>query len=118
MNIEAYQAILDSVKHPIVFVDNDHIIRFMNRAAKVRYYERRGYAELIGKSILDCHNPVSINQIMQAYKRLENGEDEVRLHLDKDREKATVFVGVRDDNGRLLGYYERSERTNAQKSNQ
>ena len=116
MKREAYQAILDSVKHPIVFVDNDHIIRFMNRAAKVRYYENRGYSELIGKSLLDCHNPVSINQIMLAYQRLRNGEGEVRLYLDKDQEKATVFVGVRDDNGRLLGYYERSERTNAQKS--
>ena len=64
---------------------------------------------MIGKSILDCHNPVSINKIMQAYKKLQNGEGEVRLNLDKDQEKAkTVFVGVRDDNGRLLGYYERS----------
>ena len=36
MNIETYQTILNSVKHPIVFVDNDHIIRCMNRAAKVQ----------------------------------------------------------------------------------
>jgi hypothetical protein len=38
MNIAGYQAILDSAKHPSVFVDNDHIIRFMNRAAKIRNY--------------------------------------------------------------------------------
>jgi PAS domain S-box-containing protein len=113
MDTEIYQAILDSVKHPIVFVDNNHIICYLNRAASVRYYEKRGYSELIGKSIFDCHNPISINKIQQVHKRLQDGEIEVRLRLNKDQEKVTVFVGVRDSNGRLLGYYERSERGNA-----
>ena len=113
MNAAIYQAILDSVKHPIVFVDNDHIIRYLNRAAKVRYYEKRGYSELLGKSIFDCHNPVSVHQILQVHKRLQDGQIEVRLRLNKDQERVTtVFVGVRDGNGRLLGYFERSEREN------
>ena len=115
MDLENYQAILDSVKHPIVFVDNDHVIRYLNRAAKVRYYEKRGYSDLIGKSLLDCHNPVSANQITQAHERLQKGEGEVYLRRDKNQEKATVIVGVRDGSGLLLGYYERSERQNIQK---
>ncbi|MCX5817136.1 MAG: PAS domain-containing protein [Proteobacteria bacterium] len=112
MNIEIYQAILDSIKHPIVFVDNDHIVRYLNRAAKVRYYEKRGYSELIGKSIFDCHNPASVNQIRQIHKRLQEGEDEIFLKINKDQEKVIV-VGVRDCDGRLLGYYERFENKNA-----
>jgi PAS domain S-box-containing protein len=115
MDSENYQAILDSVKHPIVFVDNDHIIRYLNRAAKVRYYEKRGYSDLIGKSILDCHNSTSANQITQAHERLRKGESEVYLRLDNYQEKATVIVGVRDGSGVLLGYYERTERQNIQK---
>ena len=110
MNAEIYQAILDSIKHPVVFVDNDHIVRYLNRAAKVRYYEKRGYADLIGKSIFDCHNPTSVNHIKQTHKRLQDGEDEVRLRLNKDQKKVTVVVGVRGDDGRLFGYYERFEK--------
>jgi len=112
MNTEIYQAILDSVKYPIVFIDNDNIIRYLNRSAKVRYYEKRGYSDLIGKSILDCHNPISANQITEAHERLQKGENEVYLELDKNQEKVTVIVGIRDVGGILLGYYARSERQN------
>jgi PAS domain S-box-containing protein len=112
MNQDTYQAILDSVKNPIVFVDNDHIIRYLNRSAKVRYYEKRGYSDLIGKSILDCHNSTSANQITEAHERLQKGENEVYLEPDKNQEKVTVIVGIRDVGGILLGYYARSERQN------
>ena len=46
--------ILDSVPYRIVFVDTDHIIRYMNREAKHHYYTVRGYGDLIGKSIFEC----------------------------------------------------------------
>ena len=110
MNQDTYQAILDSVKNPIVFVDNDHIIRYLNRSAKVRYYEKRGYSDLIGKSLFDCHNSTSADQITEAHERLQKGEKEVYLEPDKNQEKVTVIVGVRDVSGILLGYYARSER--------
>ncbi len=112
MNQDTYQAILDSVKNPIVFVDNDHIIRYLNRSAKVRYYEKRGYSDLIGKSLFDCHNSTSADQITEAHERLQKGEKEVYLEPDKNQEKVTVIVGVRDVSGILLGYYARSERQN------
>ena len=116
MNQENYRAILDSVKNPIVFVDNDHIIRYLNRSAKVHYYDKRGYSDLIGKSILDCHSSISANQITQAHERLQKGESEIYLRPGKDQETVTVVVGVRDGNGKLLGYYARAERQNINKS--
>jgi len=112
MNMEFCMAILDSIRHPIVFVDTDHIIRYLNKAARVRYYEKRGYAEMMGKSIFDCHNSSSGNQIQQLYKRLEDGEDEIFLKINKDQEKVTL-VSVRDSEGKLLGYYERFEKKDA-----
>lgn len=112
MDQNTYQAITDSVKSPIVFVDNGHIIQYLNRSAKVRYYEKRGYSDLIGKSIFDCHNPISAKQITEAHERLQKGENEVYLDPDKNHEKVTVIVGVRDINGILLGYYARPERQN------
>jgi nitrogen-specific signal transduction histidine kinase len=29
---EIYTAILDTIHHPIVFVDNDHVIRYLNKS--------------------------------------------------------------------------------------
>ena len=52
---EMMACILDSVPYRIVFVDTDHIIRYMNREAKHHYYAVRGYSDLIGKSIFECH---------------------------------------------------------------
>lgn len=108
MNPETYMAILDTVRSPIVFVDNDHVIRFLNKAARQRYYERRGYSDLIGKSLFDCHSSTSREQIIALHRRLIDGEDEIFLKVNKDQERVTV-VGVRGPEGQLLGYYERFE---------
>lgn len=102
--------ILDSIDNPIVFVDNDHIIRYLNKAAKVRYYEKRGYADLIGKSLFDCHNPASTESIKRIHGRLLTGETAVFLKENQEQERITV-VGVRSDTGELIGYYERFEKS-------
>ena len=35
--------ILDAIPHPIVFVDSEHVIRYMNKRARYHYYEERGW---------------------------------------------------------------------------
>ena len=103
-----YDAILDSIISPIVFVDNTHTIKYLNKAARIRYYEKRGVSDLIGKSLFDCHNLISEKAIREIHARLQAGEDEVFLKVDQDQLKLTV-VGVRDPDGKLIGYYERFE---------
>lgn len=105
MEQAVYKALLDSINSPIVFVDNDHVIRYLNKTAQARYYEGRGYAELIGKSLFDCHNPASAAAIRALHDRLLAGENEVFLKENKYRERITV-VAVRSPEGQLLGYYE------------
>ncbi|BBO67779.1 hypothetical protein DSCA_17090 [Desulfosarcina alkanivorans] len=107
-DLSVYQAILDSIHHRIVFVDNDHIIRFLNRKARRWFYEKRGHADLIGKSIFACHQPASCAQLKRLYHRLQQGEDEVFVKITAQKEKASM-VAVRDAHGRLLGYFERFE---------
>lgn len=102
-----YEAILDTLPSPTVFVGNDHIIRYLNRAARSRY-ARRGFSDLAGKSLFDCHSPAAVKAIQQIHTRLMAGENEVFLKVDKDGLKLTV-VGVRDSDGNLIGYYERFE---------
>jgi hypothetical protein len=109
MDLKTYEVILDSIDSPIVFVDNDHIIRYLNKAAKVRYYEKRGYSDLINRSLFDCHNPASQEQIKRIHDRLLTGETAIFLKVNKDQERITV-VGVRNAAGQLLGYYERFEK--------
>jgi DUF438 domain-containing protein len=96
--------ILDSWNKPLVFVDADHIIQYMNEPAKKHYAV---WGDCLGKSIFDCHNEKSCDIIQKAFKQLENGSEEV---LFTDTEKQRVYIrGVRDENGKLAGYYERYE---------
>jgi DUF438 domain-containing protein len=109
ISVETCLAILNTVSHVLVFVDNDHVIRYLNKSAKKRYYETQGRSDLIGKSILDCHNEKSCNQIVEDYKRLKAGENEIVRIASKIGRKFSM-VAVRDADGGLLGYYEKSEK--------
>ena len=107
MDNEIFFAIVDQYKYAVVFVDNDHIIRYMNQAAQKRY-EARGGAALVNKSIFDCHNEKSKGDILKYHQQFLAGENEVFLVISKAGEKTTM-VAVRSRNGELLGYYERFE---------
>ncbi len=103
-----YEAILDSIHHRIVFVDNDHIIRYLNRKAKDWFYKKRGYADLVGKCLFDCHQSTSQKELLGLYHRLQQGENEVFVKITPENEKASM-VAVRGPAGQLLGYFERFE---------
>ena len=100
-------ALLDSIQEPIVFVDNDHVIQYLNPAA-MRKHEAAGYGGLLCKSVMDCHSPESQEKIRRIYAQLKDGSNEVLEKVNKRGQK--VFVrAVRDEDGKLLGYYERYE---------
>jgi DUF438 domain-containing protein len=104
VNIELMEAILNSLKDPVVYVDNDHIIRYMNKAAIANYAK---WGNVIGKSIFDCHNAHSQEVICEIYAAFEQGEDE-RIISDNDRHRVYMRA-VREKDGQLIGYYERYE---------
>ena len=96
--------ILDSLKDPFVFVDTDHVIRYMNKTA-IRPYEEG--LNLIGCSVFDCHNETSQNVIRDVFAAFQVGEDE---RLITDNEKHRIYMrAIRNEDGQLLGYYERYE---------
>ena len=101
--------ILDSYPYPIVFVDIDHIIKYMNKRAEYHYYQERGYRDLIGKSIFECHqNPKSEEMIKSVVSQLQNHANEVFLKVNGSNQRMYI-VPVRDENGELIGYFERFE---------
>jgi PAS domain S-box-containing protein len=97
-------SILNSLKDRLVFVDTDHVIRYMNRAATEHYEQGE---ELIGRSIMECHNPQSRAVILEVFAAMQEGEEE-RMITDND-EHRIYMRAVRDARGGLLGYYERYE---------
>src|SRR5271157_1343677 len=93
--------ILDALPFPIVFVDTSHTIRLMNKRAKFHYYEERGYRDLIGKSVFECHNETSKARILEIVERLKNHGREVFLAVTGKNERLYV-IPVRDDAGELI----------------
>lgn len=96
--------LLNSFKNPVLFADTGHIVRYANRAAQGFYPDGD---KLIGRSLFDCHNQQSQEQMKEILQRMEDGLDE---QLITDNEKRRIYMrAVRDDKGTLVGYYERFE---------
>jgi DUF438 domain-containing protein len=100
--------IIDCLHYPVVFVDLEHIIRYLNPAAEHHYYRERGYSSLVGKSIFECHSQESREGIARAVESFKKGEQEIFLKVNV-RNQRVYITPVRDENGNLVGYYERFE---------
>jgi len=98
------EAILDSLKDPLLYADAKHVIRYMNTAAKTYYKEGE---KLIGTSLLDCHDEQSCKVIIDLLEAMNTGVDE---RLITDNEKHRIYMrAVRDADGNVLGNFERYE---------
>jgi DUF438 domain-containing protein len=102
------RCILDAFPFPIVFVDTDHVIRFMNKRARYVYYDERGHRDLVGKPVFECHNEKSNKAIEKIVETFRNHGREVFLTVNGRNERVYV-TPVRNDDGELIGYFERFE---------
>ena len=104
MNEQFYLDLLNSMRYPVVVADLDHTIQFMNKAAIDQY--KKG-ASLVGTNLLACHNQASQKVIEDVLERLKEGKNE---ELITDTPKNRIYMrAVRNDQGNLIGYYERYE---------
>lgn len=105
-----FRSIVDSDPAPIVICETDHTIVYLNPSAAERYASMGGM-QLIGRSILECHNNESKERIRDIVNWFERGSDNNRVFLAhyEDENKDTYMTALRDDNGRLIGYYEKHE---------
>jgi len=104
VNEDQLQALLDSVRDPILFADCEHRVRYMNPAAAKHYTE--GYG-LLGSDLLDCHNEESQQMMVAILGKMRQGLEE---ELITDNEKQRIYMrAVRDEGGELFGYFERYE---------
>lgn len=105
MTKEVLLSILDAYAYEIVFVDRNHIVRYMNKTAKQRYGDR----VIIGNSLFNCHNESTRGKIEEFLRRADAGEDEMFQVLNTKTGEREFFVPVRDSEGKVIGYFERHE---------
>ena len=99
------RAILDAYPYEIVYVDRTHTVRWMNRTAWRRY----GDTVRVGNSLFGCHNESTKPKIEEFLRRADAGEGEMFETLNRSTGEREFFVPVRNDEGAVIGYFERHE---------
>lgn len=105
-----FKSIIDQDRAAVVICNLDHEIVYMNPAAAERYHKRGGI-ELVGKSLLDCHNSKSnelIEKVLLWFKESADNNIVYTFHNQKEN-KDVYMVALRDEVGKLIGYYEKHE---------
>ena len=104
-----FKSIVDQDRAAVVICDNEHRIIYMNPSA-VKTYEKYGGAELIGKSLLLCHNPDSKEKIIRVTEWFKESEDHNIVYTShNEKQNKDVYMVALRDHGTLIGYYEKHE---------
>ncbi len=101
-----FKSIIDMDTAPVVICDLEHTVVYMNPASIARYH-----TDLTGKSLKSCHNADSsakIDRVVAWF--LESKENNIVFTFHNLKENKDVYmVALRDENGKLIGYYEKHE---------
>ena len=110
-----FKIIIDQDRSAVVICNLNHEIIYMNPTA-IERYAKHGGAELVGKSLLDCHNPQSCQMINRVLGWFGEGKENniVYTYHNEKENKDVYMVALRDDDGALIGYYEKHEYRNAE----
>lgn len=103
-----FKSIIEQDRCAVVICGLNHEILYMNPAALKRYGK---HGNLIGKSIFDCHSPDSndkIREVVAWFAKSRENNLVYTFHNEKQN-KDVYMVALRDDNGELIGYYEKHE---------
>lgn len=105
-----FKSIIDEDRCAVVICNTEHIIIYMNPTACERY-SKRGGAALIGKNLLDCHNEHSCEMIKKVLAWFGEDKSNNRIHTfyNEKEIKDVYMIALRDENGGLIGYYEKHE---------
>lgn len=105
-----FKSIVDEDRCAVVICDLGHRIIYMNPSA-CKKYSKHGGGLLTGKSLLDCHNSKSNEMILKVVEWFKSDKSHNRIytyHNGKEN-KDVYMVALRDEQGSLIGYYEKHE---------
>lgn len=105
-----FKSIIDQDRCAVVICNIEHEIIYMNPAAVMRYAKRGGQA-LVGRSLLECHNPQSVEQIKKVVSWFAESTEHNMIYTSRNEKenKDVYMVALRDEDGSLIGYYEKHE---------
>ena len=105
-----FKSVLEQDRSAVVPCDLEHTIIYMNPAAGERYTQNGGMA-LLGRSLLDCHSPKANEMIKKVVAWFgESREHNLIYTFRNEKENKDVYmVALRDEDGKLIGYYEKHE---------
>lgn len=107
--LDLFKSIIDQDRCQIVICNLDHEIVYMNPQA-VKDYAKRGGAALIGKNLLNCHNPQSQKKIKEVIEWFQESEDHNLVHTYySESHHWDVYMAALRADGKLIGYYEKHE---------
>jgi PAS domain S-box-containing protein len=108
-----FKAIIDTDRAAVVVCDLLHNIIYMNPAAD-KYYGKHGGSRLVGQSIFDCHNANSRETIEKVVNwfREDNSHQLMYTYHNEKQNKDVYMVALRNEQGELIGYYEKHEYRN------
>ena len=111
MNQECFfKSVIEQDIAPVVICDLNHTVIYMSSAA-VKHYEKRGGSNLVGKNLLECHNEQSCLLIKKVVSWFQQSQNNNRIHTfyNEKQNKDVYMIALRDDEKRLIGYYEKHE---------
>ena len=76
---QMFKSVIDQDRAAVVICDTEHTIVYMNPAA-VQNYANRGGAELVGKSLLACHNEQSNEMIRKIVSWFADSKEHNMIH--------------------------------------
>lgn len=111
--VSFYKSIIDQDRSAVVICNLQHEIIYMNPAA-IKNYEKWGGDKLIGQSLLNCHNPESREKIERVVAWFAESEEHNLIYTfhNEKQNKDVYMVALRDEEKKLIGYYEKHEYRN------
>jgi PAS domain-containing protein len=108
--VSFYKSVLDQDRAAVVICNLKHEIIYMNPSA-IEHYQKWGGEKRIGASIFDCHNEESREKIQRVVDWFSEDESHniVYTFHNEELQKDVYMVALRNDAGKMIGYYEKHE---------
>ena len=105
-----FQSVIEQDTAPVVLCDLDHTIVYLNPAAAKRYGYAGG-ADMVGRSLMNCHNMESRELIEKCLRWFAADERNNIVHesYNPKENKDVYIIALRDKSKNLIGYYEKHE---------
>lgn len=91
MLFDFFKGIIDEDLMPIVICNLNNEIIYLNPTA-VKRYEKYGGNELLGKSILNCHNKNSEKIILETVENFKQNKELNRVFTYHNKENSDVYM--------------------------